>query len=347
MAPFNAAWSFQLMFVLQRIAEIIKRRNKQRLAKAAALAKKEAAGDYSHLKNKKGEFIAKPLPQPTLPNVSVDDVDDTASIRTRGPAPSTFTNTDYYSDYKSEYANDYPPLDYPPMPAYAGGYHQYNNSLGTLPDQPQQMYDDDHASQTHLPAAAAPFGQADDHHSSMQSHSAYGGYNSYDPYRSASTAPDYRSNSTAPDYRSGSVAPDYRSGSVAPDYRSGSVAPDYRSGSVAPDYRSGNVAPDYRSGSVAPDYRSASTAPDYRSASTAPYGYHGQQQHQQQAMYQEDYHPNPYSPGAQQHLGYGHGQQQQQQQYGHGQQQQQQQYGHDPYGYQRQSNGSDGYAHAM
>ena len=57
MAPFNAAWSFQLMFVLQRIAEIIKRRNKQRLAKAAALAKKEAAGDYSHLKNKKGEFI--------------------------------------------------------------------------------------------------------------------------------------------------------------------------------------------------------------------------------------------------------------------------------------------------
>ena len=58
--------------------EIIKRRNKQRLAKAAALAKKEAAGDFSHLKNKKGEFIAKPLPQPTLPNLSVDDDIDTS-----------------------------------------------------------------------------------------------------------------------------------------------------------------------------------------------------------------------------------------------------------------------------
>ncbi|CDO68699.1 hypothetical protein BN946_scf184652.g26 [Trametes cinnabarina] len=55
-------------FLPQRISEIIKRRNKQRLAKAAALAKKEAAGDFSHLKNKKGELIAKPLPQPTLPN---------------------------------------------------------------------------------------------------------------------------------------------------------------------------------------------------------------------------------------------------------------------------------------
>ncbi|KAI0774381.1 hypothetical protein C8Q74DRAFT_1368862 [Fomes fomentarius] len=303
----------------KRISEIIKRRNKQRFAKAAALAKKEAAGDYSHLKNKKGEFIAKPLPQPTLPNVSVDD-DDATSIRTRGPAASTYTG-DYYSDYKVPV--DYG-TDYPPMPAYAGGYHQYNGSIGTLPDQPQQIYDDDHASQAHLPMAAAPFAQGDDHHSSMQ-HSAYGGYD-YDPYRSASTAPDYRSGSTAPDYRSGSVAPDYRSGSVAPDYRSGSVAPDYRSGSVAPDYRSG---------SVAPDYRSASTAPDYRSASTAPYGAHYGQQ-QQQGMYQEDYHPNPYSPGAQQSLGYGQ------------QQQQQQQHGHDPYGYQRQSGGSgEGYAHAM
>ncbi|KAI0832536.1 hypothetical protein BC628DRAFT_1508593 [Trametes gibbosa] len=259
----------------KRIAEIIKRRNKQRLAKATALAKKEAAGDYSHLKNKKGELIAKPLPQPTLPNLSVDDdASDVASIRTRGPPASTIAGQSdyYYTDYKApvDYGVDYPPLDYPPMPAYAQhtGYHQYNGSIGTLPESPQAAYDDEYASQVHLPSAAAPFGQADDQHSSMQ-HSAYGGYDSYDPYRAPSAAPDYRSPSAAPDYRSGSVAPDYRSGSVAPDYRSGSVAPDYRSGSVAPDYRSGSVAP------------------DYRSASTAPYG----QQQQQQ-----DY-PNPYSPG--------------------------------------------------
>ncbi|RDX55737.1 hypothetical protein OH76DRAFT_1397139 [Lentinus brumalis] len=314
----------------KRIAEIIKRRNKQRLAKAAALAKKEAAGDFSHLKNKKGEFIAKPLPQPTLPNLSVDDdFDDAASMRTR-MAPSTYAATttgDYYNDYKSEYAADYPPMDYPPMPAYANGYHQYNGSIGTLPDQPNQVYDDDHASQVHLATSAAPFAHDD------QQHSAYGGYDSYDPYRAGSTAPDYRSGSTAPDYRSGSTAPDYRSGSVAPDYRSGSVAPDYRSGSVAPDYRSGSVAPDYRSMgavpdyrsmSTAPDYRSTSTAPDYRSASTAPYGH--QQQGQQGMYHQEEYHPNPYSPGAQQSLGYGQT--------------------HDPYGYQRQSEGSNEYGYS-
>ncbi|KAI9056579.1 hypothetical protein FKP32DRAFT_1616040 [Trametes sanguinea] len=288
----------------KRISEIIKRRNKQRLAKAAALAKKEAAGDFSHLKNKKGELIAKPLPQPTLPNVSLDDDDDTASMRTRGPAASTLGGqSDYYSytDYKTPGAADYPPLDYPPMPAYAGGaYHQYNGSIGTLPDTPQGgAYDDEYASQLHLPSAAAPFGQADDHHASVQ-HSAYTGYDSYDPYRA---------------------------GSVAPDYRSGSTAPDYRSGTVPPDYRSGSVAPDYRSGSVAPDYRSQSTVPDYRSQSTAPYG---AQQHQQQ--YQQEEYPNPYSPGPHQMFqpaqhGYDH----------HSQQQQQQQQ------YQRYSEGSDGY----
>lgn len=254
----------------KRIAEIIKRRNKQRLAKAAALAKKEAAGDYSHLKNKKGELIAKPLPQPTLPNVSIDDDrDDVASIRTRGPPPSTLTGQSdyYYADYKAPV--DYG-VDYPPMPAYAQtGYHQYNGSIGTLPDSPQVPYEDEYAaSQVHLSSAAAPFGQTDDH-ASMQ-HSAYGGYDSYDPYRSPGGVPDYRSPSAAPDYRSPSAAPDYRSGSVAPDYRSGSVAPDYRSGSAAP---------------------------DYRSASTAPYG----QQYQQQAhgQYHQEEYPNPYSPGPQ------------------------------------------------
>ncbi|OJT10218.1 hypothetical protein TRAPUB_13323 [Trametes pubescens] len=287
----------------KRISEIIKRRNKQRLAKAAALAKKEAAGDYSHLKNKKGELIAKPLPQPTLPNVSIDDDrDDVASVRTRGPPPSTIAGQSdyYYADYKApvDYGVEYPPLDYPPMPAYAqqSGYHQYNGSVGTLPDSPQMPYDDDHASQVHLSSAAAPFGHTDDHSSTQ--HSAYGGYESYD-YRSPSAAPDYRSQSTAPDYRSQSTAPDYRSGSVAPDYRSGSVAPDYRSGSVAP---------------------------DYRSQSTAPYGQHQQQQQQ----YQGQEYPNPYSPGPHQmfqptqHGGY------------HPQQQQQQQQD-------RQSGGSDGY----
>jgi len=148
----------------KRIAEVIKRRNKERLAKAAALAKKEAMGDFSHLKNKKGEMIAQPLPQPTLPNLSVYDDDDTSSMRTRGPPPSTYTQ-DYY-DYKSDYTQDYPP-----MPAYNQPYSQhqgqqgayYNQSITTFVEDdrqhPNMMYDDDQGSTAHLAVAAAPFAQ--------------------------------------------------------------------------------------------------------------------------------------------------------------------------------------------
>lgn len=149
----------------KRIAEVIKRRNKERLAKAAALAKKEAMGDFSHLKNKKGELIAQPLPQPTLPNLSVDDdYDDTSSMRTRGPPPSTYTQ-DYY-DYKSEYTQDYPP-----MPAYNQPYSQtqgqqglyYNQSIATFVEDdhqhPNMIYDDDQTSTAHLALSAAPYGQ--------------------------------------------------------------------------------------------------------------------------------------------------------------------------------------------
>jgi hypothetical protein len=149
----------------KRIAEVIKRRNKERLAKAAALAKKEAMGDFSHLKNKKGELIAQPLPQPTLPNLSVDDdFDDNSSMRTRGPPPSTYTQ-DYY-DYKSEYTQDYPP-----MPAYNQPYSQHQGQQGAYYNQssttfagdehqhPNMMYDDDQGSTAHLAMTAAPFAQ--------------------------------------------------------------------------------------------------------------------------------------------------------------------------------------------
>lgn len=148
---------------LQRIAEIIKRKNKQRLAKAAARAKKEAAGDFSHLKNKKGELIAQPLPQPTLPNVSLDDEDDSSSRRGAGyPAQGDF--------YGKEYG-----LDYPPMPAYnqppygvgpdaGAAYHHYNPSLGTLPDDgPGGHYDEsEYGSTAHLTLDAPGPGGAND-----------------------------------------------------------------------------------------------------------------------------------------------------------------------------------------
>lgn len=150
------------------------------MVKAAEQAKKEAAGDYSHLKNKKGELVAKPLPQPTLPNLSVeDDMDDGASMRTRGPPPSNYTAQSdfYYSEHKQGYASDYPP-----MPAYnqpyshhqAGGYSNYNHSVPNVYDE-NQLYDDETGSTAHLALGAAPFAQNHDPHGS------YGGY-SADPH---------------------------------------------------------------------------------------------------------------------------------------------------------------------
>jgi len=155
----------------KRIAEVIKRRNKERLVKAAALAKKEAMGDFSHLKNKKGELIAQPLPQPTLPNLSVDDDADDASSLRREPSNAMTKEYYYGSDNKSLAPSyhthpgtmDYQ-LDYPPMPAYnhgyssqqaPGSYAQFNPSMATFDDDPQ-VYDDDYSSTLHLPAAAAP-----------------------------------------------------------------------------------------------------------------------------------------------------------------------------------------------
>ncbi|EGG03871.1 uncharacterized protein MELLADRAFT_72500 [Melampsora larici-populina 98AG31] len=58
----------------KRIAELMKRKNRKRLAKEAAIMRKEAMGDYSHLKDKKGQFKAAPLPQPTLPKIGMDEL---------------------------------------------------------------------------------------------------------------------------------------------------------------------------------------------------------------------------------------------------------------------------------
>jgi hypothetical protein len=125
-------------------------------------------GDYSHLKNKKGELIAKPLPQPTLPNLSVDDdPDDSNSTHTRVPPPSTYTQDYYYYNSDKSLSGDY----LPPMPAYnpysthqpPGSYAHFNASQTTFTQEdspyPQQMYNDDNDSSVHLTTAAAPYGQ--------------------------------------------------------------------------------------------------------------------------------------------------------------------------------------------
>ncbi|CAH7669654.1 hypothetical protein PPACK8108_LOCUS4299 [Phakopsora pachyrhizi] len=73
--------------MLQRIAELMKHKNRKQLAKEAALMRKEAMGDYSHLKDKKGQFKAAPLPQPTLPKIGFEDLMSNSKSK-RGGAPS-------------------------------------------------------------------------------------------------------------------------------------------------------------------------------------------------------------------------------------------------------------------
>ena len=132
------------------------------MAKAAALAKKEAMGDFSHLMNKKGEMIAKPLPQPTLPNLSVDDDDASTMSTTKRGLPGMSTQDYYYaSDNKSvapSYHTNPGGFDYsefPPMPAYGGVYNQ-TRGFSFEDGSPYHGTDDDYGSSVNLPAAAAP-----------------------------------------------------------------------------------------------------------------------------------------------------------------------------------------------
>jgi hypothetical protein len=182
----------------KRIGVIIKRKQKERRAEADRLAQKEAKGDYSHLKNKKGELIAQPLPQPTLPNLSVDDDDDDKSSMYTRTAPSTHTK-DYYP-YQNE-------KDYPPMPAYnpysnhqaPGNYANYNPSTATLgyddPTYPQHMYEDDNESTANLAVSAAPFARDPvERQGSPYGPPHNGSYDPHDVYqgRAGSTAPQQR-----------------------------------------------------------------------------------------------------------------------------------------------------------
>ncbi|KAI9466817.1 hypothetical protein BJY52DRAFT_1161965 [Lactarius psammicola] len=143
----------------KRISAIIRRRNKERVAEAIKRDKKEAMGDLSHLKNKKGELIHQPLPQPTLPNISIDDdLADIASLQKR-TAPSTNYTSGSDKYYATDATSSY---DYPAMPAYnapysyaqdPNSYARYNPSGTTLQDE-NHHYDDDHGSTAHLALAA-------------------------------------------------------------------------------------------------------------------------------------------------------------------------------------------------
>jgi len=142
-------------------------------------------GDFSHLKNKKGQFIQQPLPQPTLPNISIDDdLADIASLQKRAGTPSIHpsvtSDRNYTTDAKASY-------DYPVMPAYntpyahpqdPTAYAHYNPSVPTLPDE-SQYYEDDYGSTAHLALGAEAYGRDDrsypEHYHGSQGYAA-------DPY---------------------------------------------------------------------------------------------------------------------------------------------------------------------
>lgn len=117
----------------KRIAELIDRKNRQRIRRQAKLAHKEAQGDFSHLKNKKGDIVRNPVPQPTLPNLEIDEFSPMPRVPKAGYASSyaTSAQTGPYGDYPPSVpdlngaAPDYPP----PMPVY----DQYAYGTGPAP----------------------------------------------------------------------------------------------------------------------------------------------------------------------------------------------------------------------
>lgn len=142
-------------------------------------------GDFSHLKNKKGEFIQQPLPQPTLPNISIDDdLADIASLQKRAGTPSTT-----YTSGERQYAVDAKAYDYATMPAYNApyshtqdpmAYARYNPSVPSLPDI-GKYHEDDFGSTTNF--ALDSYGQDDQstqHHGSqdyaVDPYDIYAGY---------------------------------------------------------------------------------------------------------------------------------------------------------------------------
>ncbi|KAI0269179.1 hypothetical protein BC834DRAFT_841789 [Gloeopeniophorella convolvens] len=171
----------------KRISEIIKRRNKERTAKAVALAKKEAMGDFSHLKNKKGELVHQPLPQPTLPNISLDDdLADIASLQNRAPSPgnSYAGGGDKYYATEAKTAHDYPAMPTYNMPYSRqqdpNAHARYNPSAASLPDD-NQFYEDDYGSTAHLALGAEPHAQHGGDHGYAAQYGQAQGY-AADPY---------------------------------------------------------------------------------------------------------------------------------------------------------------------
>lgn len=124
----------------KRIAELIKRKNKLRLRKQAQLARKEAAGDFSHLKDKDGRIVGA-VPQPTLPDIDIDDE----------PTPNPPMRRGLQAPYADQYWGQEPKAadGYSMHSGYAPNQAPYYHSQNGRPD---SYYDNasDYGSTAHL-----------------------------------------------------------------------------------------------------------------------------------------------------------------------------------------------------
>ncbi|CAE6437878.1 unnamed protein product [Rhizoctonia solani] len=126
----------------KRIAELIKRKNKLRLRRQAQLARKEAAGDFSHLKDKNGQIIAPT--QPTLPDIDIDDELTPNPPMRRGLQPP-YAGGDQYWGHEPKGADGYSMHS-----GYASSQPYYPTT--TFNGRPDSYYDgaSDYGSTAHL-----------------------------------------------------------------------------------------------------------------------------------------------------------------------------------------------------
>ncbi|GAA5995746.1 hypothetical protein JCM5350_005892 [Sporobolomyces pararoseus] len=151
----------------KRIAELMKRKNRKRLAKEAEIARKEARGDFSHLKDRKtGKIRGAPLPQPTLPKIGLyDDLYSDSGSVSHHPLHQQSTTTTTTIPY------GYPPPQPPHHHLSNRNIYPYassdSESLHSIPTYPLQAshrnlsYADSIHSTDGLTSKAAPFGVGD------------------------------------------------------------------------------------------------------------------------------------------------------------------------------------------
>ncbi|WVF69535.1 hypothetical protein IAT40_004313 [Kwoniella sp. CBS 6097] len=170
----------------KRISELIKKKQRQRIARNAALEKKLAQGG---IKNAKGEIITGAIPQPTLPQIDLED--DTLSERAR---------------IKAERSGlDVPPRPSPGSSVGGSGYGYPPGEYGVY-GQNSVGYQEDYGSSTNLMSNAASMGISYPPVAASQAPSSQGGY-PFPPSRSHSDLQQQQRYGPGPGLSSGRISP--------------------------------------------------------------------------------------------------------------------------------------------